>query len=193
MSPTTKTIKAHVCSATNPTASPRKFKMARITLPTMEGNASTAFPASLLSVSASLSNHFFKAPLSFGREPPAPPSHSLQKHLWWQGQVLRCSLKRQLILKIWWYLVPWTGYRFFPPWTYLYQELFQWSSWFLRHAFKDPFDFGIVFLALPFFQYSNHLTCLYKTVSVHWYSWGQFLLPPAFWYLFWYVYQFLSV
>ena len=37
------------------------------------GNASTAFPASLLSASAKLSNHFFKVPLSFDAGPPAPP------------------------------------------------------------------------------------------------------------------------
>ena len=73
MSPTTKTIKAHVCSATNPTTFPRKLKIAPTALPTMAGNASTAFPASLLSASASLSNHFFRVPLSFDGEPPAPP------------------------------------------------------------------------------------------------------------------------
>ena len=39
----------------------------------MAGNASTAFPAGLLSASASLSSHFFKAPLSFGGGPPIPP------------------------------------------------------------------------------------------------------------------------
>ena len=38
----------------------------------MTGNASTAFPASLLSAFASLSNYFFKAPSSFGGEPPVP-------------------------------------------------------------------------------------------------------------------------
>ena len=46
--------------------------MAPTTLPTMAGNVSTAFPASLLSASASLSNHFFKVPLSFDGEPSAP-------------------------------------------------------------------------------------------------------------------------
>ena len=62
MSPATETIKAHVCSATNPTAFPRKLKIAPTTLPTIADNASTAFPASLLSASASLSNHFLKIP-----------------------------------------------------------------------------------------------------------------------------------
>ena len=47
MSPTTKTIKAHVCSATNAMAFPRKLKLAPTTLLTMVGNASAAFPASL--------------------------------------------------------------------------------------------------------------------------------------------------
>ena len=41
--------------------------------PPMVGNASTAFPASFLSVSANLSNHFFRVPLSFGEEPPKSP------------------------------------------------------------------------------------------------------------------------
>ena len=72
MSPTTKTIKAHVCSATNPTAFPKKLKIAPTTLPTMVGNVSAVFPASLLRASNSLSNHFFKVLLSFDAEPPAP-------------------------------------------------------------------------------------------------------------------------
>ena len=40
---------------------------------TIAGNASTAFPASLLSASAKLSNHFFKTTSSFDGEPPVPP------------------------------------------------------------------------------------------------------------------------
>ena len=72
MSLTTKTIRAHVCSAANPTAFPRKLKMVPTTLSTMAGNASTAFPRSLLSASASLFNLFFKVPLSFDGGPPAP-------------------------------------------------------------------------------------------------------------------------
>ena len=68
VSPATKTIKAHVCSATNPSALPQKLKMAPTTLPMIAGNASTAFPASLLRVSASLINHFFEAPSPFGGE-----------------------------------------------------------------------------------------------------------------------------
>ena len=89
MSPTAKTIKAHVCSATNLTAFPRKLKMTPTRLPTIAGNASAAFPASLLSASANLSNHFFKVPLSFDGEPPAP-----------QGQLLKWSWTGQSVLKI---------------------------------------------------------------------------------------------
>ena len=37
ISPATKTIKAHECSATNPTALPNKHRMAPTTLPTMAG------------------------------------------------------------------------------------------------------------------------------------------------------------
>ena len=57
-------------------AFPRKLKITPTTLPTIACNASTAFPASLLSASANLSNHFFKVPSSFGGEatvPPLPP------------------------------------------------------------------------------------------------------------------------
>ena len=78
MSPTTKTIKGHVCSATNSTAFPRKLKMAPTTLPTIAGNASAAFPASLLIASASLSSQFFKSPYLLMENllsplPPSPP------------------------------------------------------------------------------------------------------------------------
>ena len=72
MSPTTKTIRAHLCPAINPTAFPSKLKIAPTTLPSMAGNASAAIPANLLSASASLSNHFFKVPLSFDGEPSIP-------------------------------------------------------------------------------------------------------------------------
>ena len=61
-------------SATNPTAFPRKLKITPTTPPTIAGTALMPFAASLLSASASLFNHFFKIPLSFGGELPAPPS-----------------------------------------------------------------------------------------------------------------------
>ena len=51
----------------------KKLKMTLTTLPTIAGNATTAFPASLLSASANLFNHLFKTPSSFGGEPPPPP------------------------------------------------------------------------------------------------------------------------
>ena len=59
---------AHVCSATNSMAFPRKLKTAPTALSTITDNASTACPVSLLSASANLSNH----PLSFSEEPHAP-------------------------------------------------------------------------------------------------------------------------
>ena len=49
----------------NPTAFPRKVKIAPTTLPTIAGKASTAFPACLLSASANLSNHFHQDPFVF--------------------------------------------------------------------------------------------------------------------------------
>ena len=52
---------------------PKKLKIAPTTLPTIAGNASTAFPASLLSASASLFKHFFNSPLSFDGGIPVPP------------------------------------------------------------------------------------------------------------------------
>ena len=45
--PAPKTVKAHVCSATNPMTLPKKLKMAPTTLATIASNVSTAFPASL--------------------------------------------------------------------------------------------------------------------------------------------------
>ena len=74
ISPTTKTTEAYLYSATNPTAFPRKLKIAPTTLPTIAGNASAVFHASLLSASASLSNHFFRVPLNFDGEPPVIPT-----------------------------------------------------------------------------------------------------------------------
>ena len=62
-----------MCSATNPTTFPRKLKIAPTTLPTIAGNASRAYPASLLSAFAGLSNHFCKILSSFGGEPPVTP------------------------------------------------------------------------------------------------------------------------
>ena len=111
ISPATKTIKAHVCSATNPTTFPRKFRMAPTTLPMMGGNASAAFPASLLKASASLSNHFFKVPLSFDGEPhvPLPPPETpvmartiaamvMDREASTEAMVIPCSLNRIRIL-----------------------------------------------------------------------------------------------
>ena len=58
--PISPAIKA-VCSATNLTVFQRKLEIA----PTIARNASMAFPASLLSTSAILSNHFLKVSSSF--------------------------------------------------------------------------------------------------------------------------------
>ena len=74
INPATETIKANVCSATNPMALPKRIKIAPTTLSMIAANSSTAFPASLLSVSANLSNHLFKAPLSFAEEISSSPS-----------------------------------------------------------------------------------------------------------------------
>ena len=106
----TKKIKVHVCSATNPTVFPRKLKIALKILPTIAGNASIAFSAILLSASASLSSHFFKAPLSFGGETPVPlpPANACNsKYNCWivivmtvniENMVIPCSRNRVRIL-----------------------------------------------------------------------------------------------
>ena len=49
-----------------------KPERALTTLPTIAGNTSTAFPASLLSTSASLPNHLFSSPSSPLPRPKAP-------------------------------------------------------------------------------------------------------------------------
>ena len=71
--PAPKAIKSHTCSVTNPTALPKKLKMASSTFRKMAGNDLTAFPTSILSASANLSNYFFKTPSSLDGEPLAHP------------------------------------------------------------------------------------------------------------------------
>ena len=58
MSSATETIRFNVCSVTNPTVFPRKLKIALTALPAIAGNTSTAYPESLMSTFASLSNYF---------------------------------------------------------------------------------------------------------------------------------------
>ena len=110
MSPATKTIRAHVCSATNSTAFPRKLKVAPATLPMITINSTAAFPASLLSASASLSNHFSGLPASWWRAPvpPSPPETPVmmrtivamvtEKAVNIEKMVMPCSLNKIQIL-----------------------------------------------------------------------------------------------
>ena len=110
MSPATKAIRAHVCSATNPTAFPRKLKAAPAILPMIPGSASATFPASLLRASANLSNHFFRVPLPFNGEPPAPQlppppvmartivAMVIERAVSIEAMVMPCSLNRVRIL-----------------------------------------------------------------------------------------------
>ena len=79
LSPATKIIKALVCSVTNPTLLQIKLKITSPSFPARAENASTIFPVGLPRTPASLFNHFFKAPSSFGRENPeirGTPFHS---------------------------------------------------------------------------------------------------------------------
>ena len=76
--------------------------MAPTTLPTIAGNASAAFLASLLNASGNLSNHFFKASLSFDGEPPVPPP----KIPVMASTIVEMVIERgQSVLKIWSYPV----------------------------------------------------------------------------------------
>ena len=82
------------------------------TLTIIPGSASAAFPASLLSASASLSNHFFRVPLPFGGErlapllpPPKTPSMArtivamvIERAVRIEIIVVPCSLNRVPIL-----------------------------------------------------------------------------------------------
>ena len=89
----------------------------------MAGNASAAFPASLLSASASLSNHFYRVSFCFDARPPAPPPPPktpamvrtiveivTERAVSIENMAIPCSLIR---------------YDIFPLGMYLYQELFQ--------------------------------------------------------------------
>ena len=80
------------------------------TLPTIAGNASTAFPASLLSVSANVSNHFFKVPQPFPGEPPPPPKTPviartivemvIERAVRIENMVMPCSRNKARILSV---------------------------------------------------------------------------------------------
>ena len=52
---------------------PKEFKIAPKTLPIIANSGSTALPESILRLSASFLNHFFKAPLYFNGEEAGPP------------------------------------------------------------------------------------------------------------------------
>ena len=120
-------MKANVCSATNPTALPKKLKMAPATLPTMAGNASTAFPANLFSVSASLFNYFCKSPLSFDGGPPAPP-HLPPKTPAMERTIVEVVIERAASIEN--MVIPCSRnkYASFLPGVNLYQKLFQWFA-----------------------------------------------------------------
>ena len=111
MSPATKTMIAHVFSATNPTALPRKLSMAPTILPTMTVNASIVFPSNIIRASASLSNHFFRVPLPDEEPlvPPLPPPKTpsmaraivalvMDKAVSIENMVIPCSLNSVRIL-----------------------------------------------------------------------------------------------
>ena len=92
---------------------PRKLKIAPKTLSTIAGNASMAFLGSLFRASANLSNHFFKAPSSFGKEPPVPLSSPnapviaraiveivIEREVKIENMVMPCPLNKVRILSV---------------------------------------------------------------------------------------------
>ena len=72
INPVTKAIGVNACSATNPTALPRKLKIVLTVFPTIAGNASTAFSGNILIASASFLNHFYNTPSSLGGKAARP-------------------------------------------------------------------------------------------------------------------------
>ena len=100
-------------------AFPRKLKIAPKTLPTIAGNASTVFPASLLSASASLHNHLS----SFGGEPPTPPLPPKAPVI--ARTIVEMVTEMQSGMKTWLCLVHKIRYELFLPKMYFYQEPFQ--------------------------------------------------------------------
>ena len=123
INPATETIKAHGCSATNPTALLRKLKIAPTTLPTTADNASTASLARLLSASANLSNHFFKISLSFGAEasePPSPPPKAAVI----ASTIVKIVMERAVSIDIMVITCSRNKVQIFPPKMYLYQVSF---------------------------------------------------------------------
>ena len=186
-SPATKTIRAHVYSATNLTTFRRKPKIAPTTLLTIASNASTDLPASLLSAFASLSNHFFQVPFVFWWRTSCPSTSSKgtcnsNDNRW------KSYWKDSQFWKYGYALFTKNGYEFFLLKTYFDQEHFQGFAWSLQLGFEDLFSSVTVFLALSVFRYSAHLIYLCITAFVHQYKQDHFLLLPTFLYLFWYAY-----
>ena len=101
----------------------KKLKIVPTTLPTIAGNASAAFPASLLSASASLSNHFFEVLLSFDGVPPAPLPPP-QKIPVMARTIVEIVMDRAVSIAA--MVIPCQiGYGFFLLKTHPYQKLFQ--------------------------------------------------------------------
>ena len=86
--------------------------MVQTKLPTMAGNVSTAFPANLT---------IFSKPLHLLTE-NLLSLHLSQRHLQWQVQLLKWSLKEQSVLKIWLCPVHEIRYELFLRKMYFYQE-----------------------------------------------------------------------
>ena len=191
ISPAAKTIKAHACSTTNPTAFPRKLKIEPTTLPIMTGNVSKAFPASLLRTFVSLSNHFVKITSSFGGEslPSLPPPNAslmarriveivIERAVNIESIVILCSRKRVRILSA--NNVFWS--RTFSM-VCLTLATCVWRSFRYCDSISSLACFSV--FKLSNLSLYNCLWCRYR--------WDHFLLPPGSWYPFWCDYQSLLI
>ena len=148
--PAPKAIKSHTCSVTNPTALPKKLKMASSTFRKMAGNDLTAFPTGILSASANLSNYFFKTPSSLDGEPlahPPPPETPAMASKNVEKVIEMAVCLEDMVIP-----VHEIRYKFFQPKIYFYQEPFQQFVSFLQLPFEGLFDFAIVFLILLVFS-----------------------------------------
>ena len=167
ISPATKTIKTHVCSATNPMALTRKLKMASTTLPTIAGNASAASPASVLSASANLSNHFLKPLHLFDEEPLPPPPPPSPKAPAMARKIVEIVTERAVRIE---YIVmpcSWNKVRIFSAKDVFLSRTFSRVCLILATCVSRSFRFYESISSLAFFLSSSRLIFLYTAAFVY--------------------------
>ena len=148
----------------NPTALPRKLKIAPTTVPTIAGNASTAFSVSLMKAAASFLNHFFKAHSFFGgeAEPPLPSTHVIE------STIVVIFIERTVSTDI--IIIPNSRdkVQILSAKDVSLSRTFSMICFILATCVQRLFFFCLVFLALLIFHYSSHLAYPYTaTFSLH--------------------------